>query len=587
MLSFLRTAARSVYLPIIDKAEDAYAAFAASGRALFLFFSALLIVSSGALIFMLNGALLVSTPASGGSFTEGILGAPRFINPVLAVSSADNDLSVLIYSGLLKTTPEGEYVPNLASSFELSDGGRVYTFYLREDATFHDGTVVSAHDVTFTVAKIQDPSLKSPIRANWEGVTVEALDDRTVRFTLVQPYAPFINNATVGILPKHLWSQVSVEEFPFSELNTSPIGSGPFQVKSVSRTASGIPSSYELRPFDDYTLGRPYLSSMRFNFYQNEEELIAALARGDIEAVSSVSPSLLPELPYNHTERSALNRVFGIFFNQNEAAVLRDLDVRVALEMAVDREALVANILGGYGTALSGPVPPGVVVQSAAKPAAAAEDRALAAREHLLSDGWETSEDGTLFKTTGSDEDEKTLQLSFTISTGNVAELRAAAEFVKEAWERMGAKIEIQVFDQGDLSQNVIRPRKYEALLFGEVVGRELDLFAFWDSSQRNDPGLNIALYANATADRLLKALRETSDEEVRASLYAEFEAELRKDIPAVFLYAPDFVYSIPNDIKGFELGFIETSSDRFLSVREWHREVDYVWPVFLPDTTI
>ena len=131
------------------------------------------------------------------------------------------------------------------------------------------------------------------------------------------------------------------------------------------------------------------------------------------------------------------------------------------------------------------------------------------------------------------------------------------------------------------MSQNVIRPRKYDALFFGEVVGRELDLFAFWHSSQRNDPGLNIALYANSTADSALEDLRKTADQDARAVLYKKFEAELAKDIPAIFLYAPDFVYTIPQDVYGLNVGFIGTPSDRFLSVQSWHRETDYVWPLF------
>ncbi|MDZ4226103.1 MAG: ABC transporter substrate-binding protein, partial [Patescibacteria group bacterium] len=204
MFSLWRKASRPVYLPFVDKAEDVYHSFAASGRALFIFFSALLVVSSAGLLFILNGLLLVPTPAAGGTFTEGILGAPRFINPALAVSAADHDLAALVYSGLLKTTPEGTYAPDLALSYELSGDGKIYIFVLRPDITFHDGKPVTAEDVVFTVTKIQDPLLKSTARANWEGVVAEAVDERTVRFTLSQPYAPFIKNATIGILPQHL-----------------------------------------------------------------------------------------------------------------------------------------------------------------------------------------------------------------------------------------------------------------------------------------------------------------------------------------------------------------------------------------------
>jgi peptide/nickel transport system substrate-binding protein len=228
-------------------------------------------------------------------------------------------------------------------------------------------------------------------------------------------------------------------------------------------------------------------------------------------------------------------------------------------------------------------VPPGILASAVLSSAAHAPegDPALAARELLIRKGWKMNDAGLLTKTVGTGSKAQTTELTFSLSTGNVPELREAAEFVKNAWERMGAEVEVKVFDQGDLSQNVIRPRKYDALLFGEVVGRELDLYAFWESSQRNDPGLNIALYANSVADRLLTELRETSSNEERERLYAEFEAELEKDIPAVFLYAPDFVYSIPNDVLGLNLGFIENPSDRFLGAYEWHREEDYVWPVF------
>ena len=152
----------------------------------------------------------------------------------------------------------------------------------------------------------------------------------------------------------------------------------------------------------------------------------------------------------------------------------------------------------------------------------------------------------------------------------------------RSVWEGCFSYARQPVYNQGDLSQNVIRPRKYDALLFGEVIDREVDLFAFWDSSQRNDPGLNVALYANATADKALEQLRTTQSVEQRQALYAQFKAQLDADIPAVFLYAPDFVYSVPNDLKGLDLGFIEAPSDRFLSVAQWHLEEDYVWPLFV-----
>jgi peptide/nickel transport system substrate-binding protein len=239
---------------------------------------------------------------------------------------------------------------------------------------------------------------------------------------------------------------------------------------------------------------------------------------------------------------------------------------------------LVQKVLGGYGEPLLGPVPPSVL-GAAVPTATSSEDLAALAKQSLIAKGWVEGAGGVLTKTTGKGKTAKTLTLAFDLSTADVPELRAAAQYLKDTWGRMGAQVSVKIFEQGDLAQNVIRPRKFDALLFGEVVGRELDLFAFWHSSQRNDPGLNVSGYANATADKLLEQLRTTPDGADRDALYQKFLAELNKDIPAVFLYAPDFVYSIPKDIKGVDLGLIEQPSDRFLSVAAWHLATDYVWP--------
>jgi peptide/nickel transport system substrate-binding protein len=564
-------------LSLLKRAQHTLDSFTASGRALFLFFAALCAISSIALLYILNASLLVASPAHGGSLVEGLLGSPRFINPVLALSDADRDLTALAYSGLLRATPEGEYVPDLASDYTVSDDGRTYTFTLRDGMTFHTGLPVTADDVVFTVAKIQDPALKSPLRANWDGVVAEAPDARTVRFTLKAPYAPFIKNLTLGILPHALWSGVSSEEFSFSELNASPVGSGPYRVENITRTASGIPSSYQLKPFAGYSLGQPYLS-LTLRFYQSEDALVQALQGGQVDAASGISPEKLVGLDDVNIATTPLNRVFAVFFNQNQSELLRQKAVRSALNVAIDRADLIQKVLGGYGTALTGPVPPSVL---AAEASSSTPQGLEAARAILAKDGWVMNDAGVLTKTTGKGSSAATQTLSFDLATANVPELRAAAQYLHDAWGRLGVQVNVKIFEAGDLSQNVIRPRHYDALLFGEVIGRELDLFAFWHSSQRNDPGLNVAGYANSAADRVLESLRQTSAPAERASLYKEFTDELAQDVPAVFLYAPDFVYSIPKDIQGLDLGLVESPSDRFLSVTQWHREVDYVWPIF------
>ncbi len=577
--------AKPVRIGALERAHGTFGALGPSGRALFFLLSGLILLSGAGLLYLLNNSLVTTTPAHGGSLTEGVIGSPRFINPLLAISDADQDLTRLVYAGLLKATPSGDFIPDLASAWQISEDGRTYTVTIRADAVFQDGTPVTAQDVIFTVGKAQDPALKSPQRAGWDGVSVQESDERTVEFTLRTAYAPFVENLTLGILPKHLWQDVSAEEFPFSELNTTPVGAGPFQVSGVSRSASGIPTTYTLSSFPRYALGAPYLDTLTLRFYQSENDLISALRGGAVEAGSGISPASLEELKGRSIISAPLDRVFGVFFNQNQSSILREAAVRAALESSIDRADLVETVLGGYGTPVAGPIPPTVSGSIATSSSATStEALALMARNRLVALGWKENENGFLAKATGSGKSAQAIPLTFTLSTANVPELKAAAEYLKAQWAKVGADVAVQVYEQGDLSENVIRPRKYDALLFGEVVGRGLDLFAFWDSSQRNDPGLNIALYANTTVDAALGKLRTAATDKDRQSLYAQIEAQIEKDIPAVFLYSPDFLYVFPPAIRGLELGFVSVPSDRFLSSSEWYRETEKVWPFLAPE---
>ena len=171
--------------------------------------------------------------------------------------------------------------------------------------------------------------------------------------------------------------------------------------------------------------------------------------------------------------------------------------------------------------------------------------------------------------------------LSFSISTGDAPELRAVANELREAWSKLGAKVEILVFETGDLNQNVIRPRNFDTLLFGEIVGRDRDLYPFWHSSQRTDPGLNIALYANNRADKLLDDARSAIDSRVIEKSYQAFVAELKADVPAIFLYTPRFLYIVPKKVEAITLDLLTVSQDRFLGIRDWYIETDKVWKIF------
>ena len=426
----------------------------------------------------------------------------------------------------------------------------------------------------------QNSVLKSPRRASWDGVVIQKVNEQTVEFILPQSYAPFLENATLGILPKHIWQNISPEQFPFSQFNVEPVGSGPFKVSSIKRNDSGLPDSYKVSAFKNFALGTPYLTSITLKFYPNEDTLINAYRSGAIEAMSSISPEQAKALEKSeaHIETEALPRIFGVFFNQNQADIFTDNKVREALAIAVPKEKIIDDILGGYATVIDSPTPPGILKNQTTLEPQDTETRKIEALKILTEDGWIADEEtGILTKTTKNDKK----RLSFSISTSNTIELKSVASIVADAWRSLGAEIDLRFFETSDLNQNVIRPRNYDALLFGEIVGRELDLFSFWHSSQRNDPGLNIALYANISADKLLEQARAETDQDERYALFEEFEQEVKKENPAVFLYAPLFIYIVPDTVHNMTLGPITTSAERFTNIYMWYIETEHVWPFF------
>lgn len=585
------------YFSILD---ELLRTFSPGERLLLYIFSIILGASAIALLIGVNNAVSVVVPSKGGSLTEGVVSPPRFINPILDISQADGDLTKLVYSGLTRAQPDGSIVPDLAEKFDISPDGTSYTFTLQKNAVFHDGAPVTAGDVLFTVQSAQNPEIKSPRRADWEGVAVSSPDAQTVVFKLQHAYAPFLENTTLGILPKHLWSSVSAEEFPFSPLNTHPIGSGPYKVDSFQTDSTGVITNFTLASFNKFALHAPYLNKITFLFYQNEESLIKAFNSGAVDSMASVSPAGLSSLKRTDSAimRIPLPRVFGVFFNQGRSPVLADSAVRSALDAGLDKQSIVNTVLMGYGSTLAGPIPPGVlennpvkVVNSATTSASMYSDKA---RDILSRGGWKfdqktnlwtkksaSSKGGSSSGGKGGSASGGKQALSFSLATSDSPELVATANKLADSWRSAGIEVNVKIYPLSELNTNVIRPRAYDALLFGEVVGRTLDLFAFWHSSQRNDPGLNLAMYANSKVDKALASARATTDRKAREASYGSFVSAVSKDMPAIFLYSPDFIYIVPKSINGVRLGALTTPSERFLNVHEWYAETESVWNFF------
>lgn len=533
----------------------------------------------GSLVFV-SKTYSVTVPAFGGTYTEGVVGTPRFINPVLATSTVDQDLSRLAYAGLIKKDGES-YTGVLAERYEISDDGTTYTFTLRNDTTFHDGAPVTAHDVVFTIETIQNSSTKSPLRPEWLGVTLTALDDTTVQFVLDMPYAGFLDNAMVGIIPQHIWETVAPDQMSFSDVNIRPIGAGAYQFSGLKKSRSGIPTEIDLKPFKDYAEGRPYLKNIHIKFYANNQELVSAFSKGSISGIYTTTPADL-EQTINVEKKSItvhtapLPRVFSLFFNTGTNEAFLRQEVLRAIELAIPKEAMVKHLYSDYGTPLCGPLPPEAIGYQACSPEdLIQQDRITASRESLGKAGYTYDEASGFMERNGT-------PFAFSIATVNTPEMKEAAEFIQESLLSAGMNVQLQIFEPGNFDQDVIRPRNYEMLLFGQIIEHDSDLAALWHSNGRNDPGLNIGLYTNAAADTILDDSIRTADVEVRKQQYSELYEEFSKQIPALFLYSPEAAYITASNIEGIDFDHLTDASERFRDVGTWYKRTERLWNIFI-----
>lgn len=529
------------------------------------------------LLIKIDTAYSTRVPADGGSLVEGIVGTPRFINPLLALSDADRDLTRIIYGSLLKSDGKGNLETDLASSYEVSEDGLSYTFHLRDHLLWHDGQPITSADVAYTVEQAKNPVLRSPRLANWEGITIETPDDKTVIFHLKKPFTPFLESATMGILPKHVWASVTSEQFSLSTLNTHPVGSGPFSVDTITKNSAGSIVSYSLKRFPEYQPHPAHITSLTFRFYSTDKELSEALQSGSVTLASvdvHTPPAGLTALDIQ------LPRVVGIFFNQDSYAPLGDLVLRNALKDAIDRKKIITEVKDGHAKPTSLPLPPGMFGYDESIDAIDANIEN--AKTNLKAAGYADSDGDGIIDKKLSKKDKDVTNIHFTIATLNTPELIKTAEIIHNEWKELGVDVTVQVYEQGDLEQNIIRPRNYDALLFGQALGYVPDPFAFWHTSQRAHPGLNLALYANTKVDKALEDERITIDENKRKELLETFLGEFKKDTPAIILYSPSYTYIIPEYVKGLSLEQIPFPQERFSSIEKWYTREESVWNIFL-----
>lgn len=535
----------------------------------------LLLLAGGFFFYWISALYVANTremPEYGGRYREGVAGQPRYINPILSqTSDADADLVRVVFAGLYTYDTEGRLKTAVAESSAVSEDGKIYTVKLKQGVLFHDGTEVTADDVAFTIQAIQNPTNKSPLRQNWQTVDVRVVDKHTILFELRKPYFGFLENLTVGILPKHLWSEISPDRFLLADYNLAPIGCGPYRYVGVTKDANGDILEYELHAFERFFDGVPYISQFVFHFYSDEDSLIDGYLRKEVSGMQGISAdgtTRLDERKSTVIREMKTPRSFAVFFNQTGSIALAFDEVREALNWGTNRQIIIEDLLGGRGTEATGPFLP-FMDGYAADLAWPTYDQERANRV-LDEKGWVRNPEGVREK--------NGVLLDIELIVPEWPELVKTAELLKAQWQSLGITLKITVMSLGDLQRNAVQTREYQALLYGEQPMLNQDPYSFWHSSQKRESGLNLALFDNADADEVLAAARETLDEGQRQSLYRDFQIMYLSEMPALFLFSPSYLSVTDGSVHGMGVEKMNASSERLGDVNQWYVKTKRVW---------
>lgn len=528
------------------------------------------------LSFQVQTAALCTTrvPASGGVFIEGVLGAPQYLNPLLSdPNPVDRELVSLLFDGLTRVGADGRIQPALAESWTVSEDGRTLQFTLRDDAFWHDGTAVTAADVLFTYSLLQQEAFPgSPALSTlWQSVTINQIDEQTVEFVLAEPYAPFLEATTRGLLPAHILADVPAAELAAHPFNQSPIGTGPWQVQPDQTWSS---NRLQLTPNPmDWREGTS-IPIVEFRFFPDETSLLTSLTNGEVTAVSHITPAMLPDTAVLLDVRlftAVAPRYTELLFNQVGDAATSSLEVRQALAYALDRQALVDQVLSGQGILFEGPYLPSSWAYNPAQLTAYSYDP-ITATARLDAAGWTLSE-GQTIRQNG-----ETL-LTIRLLTLDAEPYLSLAAAIQEQWTAVNVSTTISTTTN---LREALATGQFDVALVDITPTADPDLYDFW-SQEAMVRGQNYAQWNNRRASEALESARQVWSEAERRPYYDAFLRLFDASLPALTLFQHTSTYALSGSVNDADIGYLSTPRDRYTTFANWfllYRDVTIGCPV-------
>jgi len=535
---------------------------------LFLVTSALVLLSGILLIIQTIQISTVTQPTEGGIFTEGHVGQVGYLNPVLArESSVDRDIISLLFASAY----------DLAESVKHDDAFRVWDIRIKEGALWHDETPITSDDIVFTLYLIQNADAASPLASSWQNISVERVSEREIRFKTTQSYALFENLLKeLRPVPKKYFADLSPANIRLSAYNLKPIGSGPFRFESLEKRTDGFIAKITLRQNGWYeAIGKKsYLEEFVVMYFENEDMLIRAFNKGNLDGFGTFTPNITDYIELNAKESYVpTSRYYALFFNQNANASLTSRPVRQALSLFINKDAIIKDTFRGHARPQSGPLP--MYWNFEAMMTYPPSGNAAEAQALLKSDGW-FFDDQT--KTWNKSSKDSLSQLAYTIKIPDSPLIRQVAQTIQTQWKEAGIRATIEIIDPHEFSEDVLKTRDYEMIIYGNVLLDTPDLTSFWHSNERFYPGLNFSLFQNADVDNLLSRLRGIDvNSETRKDILSAISDTITAQTPAAFLLSPEYIYFTRSSSLGAPMDYISTPDTRFARISEWYAKTKRV----------
>jgi peptide/nickel transport system substrate-binding protein len=512
----------------------------------------------------------VAEPATGGLYSEGLVGSMGRLNPILDyANAADQEIDRLIFSSLIRFDDRGNPQPDLAEEWAVSLDGLVYNFVLRPDVLWHDGESLTSADIVFTANLLShaDTPIPDALREFWQSVEVVAFDDLNFQFRLSEAFAPFLDYVNFGVLPEHLLRDTHPLDLANAPFNLSPVGSGPYSFSEIMIDEGQI-FGVVLDAFDGHYLERSFIDQIFFRYFDSSELAYQAYLEGEIMGISDVSEDVLSSVLQDETLNlySARMPIMGILLlnlDSSSRPFFNELEVRQALMHGINRQWLIDAYMEGQAIIADSPILPGT----------------WAYNENMVRIPFDSDKAVSLLKGAGytipaeggAIRSKDGVNLSFELVHPDTVLHRQMAESIRADWAKIGVSVQLVAVGYEVLLTDYLESGNYDAALVElNMAGTpDPDPYPFWHQAEANG-GQNYSGWDDRRASEYLEQARVSISQNQRTRLYRNFQTHFNLELPSLPLYYPVSNFALSAQVQGVSVGPLLQASDRLANIHEW-----------------